>query len=117
MIQKKRYGPLDYLASALLCLGLVVFTLADISLQASYSVMGRWFFVYVQGPSGHLSFYPGLILICTSLVADAVIGNVQEKAMHTHKTSTAEMVGVMSTLRSYTLYSILPSLPSDILLL
>lgn len=40
VIQRKRYGPLDYCASALLCLGLVVFTLADISMQASYNTTG-----------------------------------------------------------------------------
>lgn len=40
LIQKKRYGPLDFLASTLLCLGLVVFTLADATLGATYDPIG-----------------------------------------------------------------------------
>lgn len=35
----------------------------------------------------------GVWLVCCALVADAVIGNVQEKALKEYKPSNSEMVG------------------------
>ena len=39
-------------------------------------------------------FFLGVVLISMALCADAVIGNVQEKAMKAHKSSNTEMVSV-----------------------
>lgn len=41
-----------------------------------------------------LIFVSGVILISLALCADAVIGNVQEKAMKTHKSSNTEVVSL-----------------------
>ena len=43
------------------------------------------------------SLYPdtGILLISLALCADAVIGNVQEKAMKTYKSSNTEMVSCL----------------------
>ena len=40
LIQRKVYGMIDYLASCLLCIGLIVFTLADVELQTEYNYTG-----------------------------------------------------------------------------
>ena len=39
-------------------------------------------------------FFLGVVLISMALCADAVIGNVQEKAMKAHKSSNTEVVNV-----------------------
>ena len=62
MCSPVRYGPRDYLASGLLSLGLIVFTLADVKISPKYSVTG-------------------MVLISLALCADAVIGNIQERVM------------------------------------
>jgi adenosine 3'-phospho 5'-phosphosulfate transporter B3 len=56
-----------------MCVGLVFFTLADSKVQPNFQLYG-------------------VVLVCLALVADAVIGNVQEKAMTTHDSSNNEMV-------------------------
>ncbi|EGD78811.1 hypothetical protein PTSG_01786 [Salpingoeca rosetta] len=73
LIQRKRYGVMDYFASLLLCCGLVVFATADMSLQVSYH-------------------FAGIVLLCVALCADAVIGNVQEKVMKANSVTPTEMV-------------------------
>lgn len=40
VLQKKKYMATDYLASALLSLGLIVFTLADVQVSPQYSGTG-----------------------------------------------------------------------------
>ena len=40
------------------------------------------------------NFVSGVILISMALCADAVIGNVQEKAMKAHKSSNTEVVSL-----------------------
>ena len=47
------------------------------------------FSIYVHYPAW---YNPGIILISLALCADAVIGNVQEKALKKHSASTVEMV-------------------------
>ena len=42
LIQRKAYGMIDYLASGLLCIGLIVFTLADVELQTEYNYTGKY---------------------------------------------------------------------------
>ena len=39
-------------------------------------------------------FFSGVLLISLALCADAVIGNVQEKAMKMHRASSAEVVSM-----------------------
>ncbi|KAK0168670.1 hypothetical protein PV327_002447 [Microctonus hyperodae] len=73
LIQKKQYGILDFLAAALLCLGLVMFTLADSMISPRFSITG-------------------VIMISCALLCDAVIGNVQEKAMRQYKATNTEVV-------------------------
>lgn len=45
-----------------------------------------------HGPDILTPPYPGVILISLALCVDAVIGNVQEKAMKLHSASNSEMV-------------------------
>eukprot|EP00051_Salpingoeca_urceolata_P016061 m.211850 g.211850 ORF g.211850 m.211850 type:complete len:324 (-) comp18579_c0_seq5:63-1034(-) len=73
LIQGKRYTLLEFQATLLLCAGLVVFTLADVSASATFD------------PTG-------VLLISCALVADAMIGNVQEKNMKQHNVTNTEMV-------------------------
>ena len=80
--QGKRYGILDFLAVNLMTVGLIFFTLADVSLNPSFDSTG-------------------VMLVSLALGADAVIGNVQEKWMKVFGSSSAEMV-----LYSYSIGSI-----------
>jgi len=73
LIQGKRYGVVDALAANLMTVGLIFFTLADVRLDPAFD------------PTG-------VALVSMALLADAVIGNVQEKAMKAHGSSSAEMV-------------------------
>lgn len=82
LIQGKRYGILDFLAVNLMTVGLIFFTLADVSLNPSFDSTG-------------------VMLVSLALGADAVIGNVQEKWMKVFGSSSAEMV-----LYSYSIGSI-----------
>lgn len=60
---------------AVICMtiGLVFFTLADTELNPNFEIYG-------------------VILVCSALIADAIIGNVQEKAMNKSGSSNVEMV-------------------------
>ena len=73
LIQGKRYGLLDLLAAILMSLGLIIFSLADSKVSPNFD------------PRGY-------VMISLALVADAIIGNVQEKAMKTHNASNEEVV-------------------------
>ncbi|CAH1772241.1 unnamed protein product [Owenia fusiformis] len=73
LIQGKKYGYLDFTACFSMSIGLILFTLADSSVQPSFDPYG-------------------VLLISLALVADAVIGNVQEKAMRHYSSSNSEMV-------------------------
>lgn len=76
MIQGKRYGLLDLFAASLMSFGLIMFTLADSKVSPVFDVKGY-------------------VLISLALVADAIIGNVQEKAMKGYKASNEEVVSVL----------------------
>lgn len=54
-------------------IGLVFFTLADTEVNPNFELFG-------------------VLMVSSALVADAVIGNVQEKAMNTARSSNVEMV-------------------------
>jgi adenosine 3'-phospho 5'-phosphosulfate transporter B3 len=83
LIQRKQYSTLSFVASGLLSLGLIVFTLADVSVSPTYSVKG-------------------VLLISGALCADAAIGNVQEKTMKGSNVRASEMI-----YQSYSLGSVL----------
>jgi drug/metabolite transporter (DMT)-like permease len=73
LIQGKRYGILDLLAAILMSFGLILFSLADSKVSPNFD------------PRGY-------VMISLALVADAIIGNVQEKAMRAHNASNEEVV-------------------------
>lgn len=73
IIQGKTYRLIDFLACLCMSIGLILFTLADSTVQPQFN-------------------HTGVILISLALCADAVIGNVQEKAMKAHKSSNTEVV-------------------------
>ncbi|XP_017773021.1 PREDICTED: adenosine 3'-phospho 5'-phosphosulfate transporter 2 [Nicrophorus vespilloides] len=73
LIQGKRYGPLDFISASLMCVGLILFTLADSKISPNFNTSG-------------------VIMISLALLCDAVIGNVQEKSMKKSGASNAEVV-------------------------
>ncbi|XP_078695490.1 adenosine 3'-phospho 5'-phosphosulfate transporter 2-like [Branchiostoma floridae x Branchiostoma belcheri] len=73
LIQGKRYGMIDVTACLCMTFGLIFFTLADVEVQPNFDTHG-------------------VVLISLALVADAVIGNVQEKTMKAHSASNTEVV-------------------------
>ncbi|RZC40279.1 adenosine 3'-phospho 5'-phosphosulfate transporter [Asbolus verrucosus] len=73
LIQGKRYGPLDFSAAVLMCVGLTLFTLADSRVQPNFNTKG-------------------ITMISLALLCDAVIGNLQEKSMKNYSAPNAEVV-------------------------
>ncbi|KAF5280583.1 hypothetical protein FQR65_LT00336 [Abscondita terminalis] len=73
LIQGKRYGPLDFGAAMLMCVGLTLFTLADSKVSPNFNTKG-------------------VIVISMALLCDAIIGNVQEKNMKNYNASNSEVV-------------------------
>lgn len=73
IIQGKRYGWLDLFAAAMMSFGLILFSLADSQVSPNFD------------PRGY-------IMISLALVADAIIGNVQEKSMKTYNATNNEVV-------------------------
>lgn len=73
LIQGKKYGFLDFLAAGIMCLGLILFTLADSMISPRFDTIG-------------------VLMISCALLCDALIGNIQEKAMKLHKASNTEVV-------------------------
>lgn len=73
LIQGKRFIVYDIVACLCMSLGLIVFTLADSTVQPNFNLYG-------------------VTLISLALCADGVIGNVQEKALKQHGASNTEMV-------------------------
>ncbi|KAK4876842.1 hypothetical protein RN001_009348 [Aquatica leii] len=73
IIQGKRYGPLDFCAALLMCVGLTLFTLADSKISPNFNTKG-------------------VFVISMALLCDAIIGNVQEKNMKAYNASNSEVV-------------------------
>ncbi|XP_059470254.1 adenosine 3'-phospho 5'-phosphosulfate transporter 2 [Neocloeon triangulifer] len=73
LLQSKRYGFLDVSAVICMCVGLVLFTLADTEVSPNFNVIG-------------------VVMISCALLCDAIIGNLQEKSMKSHKASNTEVV-------------------------
>ncbi|CAF1409503.1 unnamed protein product [Rotaria magnacalcarata] len=73
LIQKKSFNRYDVAAAFSMSIGLIFFTLADSKVQPNFNLYG-------------------VIIICSALVADAAIGNYQEKIMREHHVSNVEIV-------------------------
>lgn len=73
LIQGKTFNIYDVSASIMMSIGLIFFTLADSLVQPDFELIG-------------------VVLISGALIADAAIGNVQEKQMKLHKASNIEVV-------------------------
>lgn len=73
LIQKKKHGPLDFLAAVAMCIGLTAFTLVDSTTSPNFNLFG-------------------VSMISCALIFDAAIGNVQEKAMREYNASNVEVV-------------------------
>ncbi|XP_023946904.2 adenosine 3'-phospho 5'-phosphosulfate transporter 2 [Bicyclus anynana] len=73
IILNKRYGLLDYVAAVIMCIGLTMFTLADSNTSPNFDIIG-------------------VIVISLALLCDAIIGNVQEKAMKQFQATNNEVV-------------------------
>ncbi|XP_034831489.1 adenosine 3'-phospho 5'-phosphosulfate transporter 2 [Maniola hyperantus] len=73
IILGKRYGFLDYVAAVIMCIGLTMFTLADSKTSPNFDIIG-------------------VIVISLALLCDAIIGNVQEKAMKQFQATNNEVV-------------------------
>lgn len=73
LIQGKKHGPMDFFAAFAMCLGLILFTLADSQVQPDFDPFG-------------------VFLISMALLCDAAIGNVQEKAMREYRAPNNEVV-------------------------
>ena len=73
LIQGKKYKMLDFGAAFMMTIGLIFFTLADVSVSPKFD-------------------YRGVGLISLALIADAAIGNVQEKTMKALKASNVEII-------------------------
>lgn len=73
LLQGKRYGILDFLAAIAMCVGLAWFALIDSHISPNFHIMG-------------------VAMILGALLCDAMIGNVQEKAMRDYNGTSAEVV-------------------------
>ncbi|XP_022129134.2 adenosine 3'-phospho 5'-phosphosulfate transporter 2 [Pieris rapae] len=73
IILGKRYGFLDYVAAIIMCIGLTMFTLADSKTSPNFNFIG-------------------VLVISLALLCDAIIGNVQEKAMKQFQATNNEVV-------------------------
>ncbi|XP_060802701.1 adenosine 3'-phospho 5'-phosphosulfate transporter 2 [Amyelois transitella] len=73
IIMGKRYAFLDYVAAVVMCIGLTMFTIADSKTSSNFNIVG-------------------VIVISLALLCDAIIGNVQEKAMKQYQASNNEVV-------------------------
>lgn len=83
LINRKRFHILEYLSALALLAGLVAFTLTDAKVSPSFDLVG-------------------VFVICLALVADALIGNVQERMFHSYNTGASEMMTCQSRPRPHT---------------
>jgi len=73
LLQRKKFSPMDFVAAISMCVGLAIFTLADSKLSPSFDSIG-------------------VAMLSIALMADAVVSNVQEKAMKMHQAFNAEVI-------------------------
>lgn len=72
-IQKKVIKSMDFFAACLMCLGLIIFTLADSNVSPNFNPLG-------------------IIMLSVALIADAIMSNVQEKFMKSFNACNAEVI-------------------------
>ena len=92
LIQKKQHGPLDFLAALAMCIGLTLFTLGKIKIHLSITHNNNFCRCTVDSQISPNFDTFGVIMISTALLFDAIIGNVQEKAMREHNAPNNEVV-------------------------
>ena len=73
MFLGKKYSWLDYVAMVNLTIGMMIFSVGDSFISTTFPATG-------------------VTLISLALLADALIGNVQEACMRKYSSSTAEMI-------------------------
>ena len=75
-------------------IGLICFILADAKVRPNFNLYGSESHVVVRHSRAMplLFTYSGVMIICLALVADAIIGNYQEKIMRIHHVPNVEMV-------------------------
>merc|ERR1712088_554222 len=73
LLQRKKFSFMDFVAAISMCIGLAIFTLADSKLSPTFDSIG-------------------VAMLSIALVADAVVSNVQEKAMKMHQALNAEVI-------------------------
>jgi adenosine 3'-phospho 5'-phosphosulfate transporter B3 len=74
-------------------IGLIFFTLADSKVQPNFNSYGIFYIKIINVfYLNEMIAFLGVMVICSALVADAIIGNYQEKIMKTHHVSNVEMV-------------------------
>lgn len=126
LAQGKRFNKYDWAGCVLMCVGLVFFTLADVSVSPNFNPYGtntrteaagshssrfvdsaaqisRHILVFlgnclcITAYLTSLSVGAGVVLISCALLADAVIGNLQERTMRTYGSSNVEVTLTHST--------------------
>jgi adenosine 3'-phospho 5'-phosphosulfate transporter B3 len=70
-------------------IGLIFFTLADSKVRPNFNSYGRFNREFYRNKD---DCSLGVIIICSALLVDAIIGNYQEEIMKTHHVSNIEMV-------------------------
>lgn len=105
ILSGKKYTILDGVSLLCMSIGLIMFTLADSSVQPNFDMAGKeglpkfcvlgcmlcdeWIFWNI---AILWSVHVGVLLISLALCADAVIGNVQEKTLKQYSASNVELV-------------------------
>ena len=79
-----------------MCMGLVFFTLADVSVSPNFDFYGsessdHIFLSILVLPLDASSSVTGVALVSSALLADAVIGNVQERTMREYGSRNVEV--------------------------
>ena len=98
LIQNKRYSKMQVAAVLCLCLGLSIFTLAGVEVTVDGEEEkgeGEEEAGGLRGGGRKAYFgkaFWGIFYICGALVADAAIGNVQERVMNSHKVGAMVVV-------------------------
>ena len=84
----KKYGWLEYLAMINLTIGMIIFSVGDSLVSTTFP-------------------FTGVVIILLALLADALIGNVQEACMNKYLSSTAEMIFYSKGIGSIILFFVL----------
>ena len=89
----KIFNRYDVAAALCMSIGLIFFTLADSKVQPNFNLYGNTNASRKKALSmSSNETCSGVLIICSALVADAAIGNYQEKIMKAHQVSNVEIV-------------------------